>query len=186
MCRQAAASHLCWCDARTAQATRGVKSGGAAGVAGGASLFALRDGLTEAQRQELAWATFAILRNTNACGVLAVKRGVAWCVLPARLAVPIHFGHETVTSDSHEVRGSYCTTRDEQTKQLPAPPPARTPASPPPPATPASAPLWSRAPRNTELSFTLCGCPGPRPPASRSHFHHSLVGGTSIGESGCK
>jgi hypothetical protein len=71
-----------------AQATRGVKSGGAAGVAGGASLFALRDGLTEAQRQELAWVTFAVLRNTNACGVLAIKRGVAWCVAGCVLGSP--------------------------------------------------------------------------------------------------
>lgn len=55
-----------------------MKSGGESGVVGGSTVFGLRDGLSESQRQELAWASFAALRNTNACGVLAVKAGTVW------------------------------------------------------------------------------------------------------------
>lgn len=43
-------------------------------VQGGISTFAIADSVSEEQKQELAWASYALLRNTNTCGV-AVFRG---------------------------------------------------------------------------------------------------------------
>lgn len=39
-------------------------------VQGATSIFAILDDVTEDQKQELAWASYALLRNTNTCGVL--------------------------------------------------------------------------------------------------------------------
>ncbi|DBA96717.1 TPA: hypothetical protein ACH3X1_015559 [Trebouxia sp. C0004] len=43
-------------------------------VQGAISTFAIADSVSEDQKQELAWASYALLRNTNTCGV-AVFRG---------------------------------------------------------------------------------------------------------------
>ncbi|KAA6418702.1 MAG: required for cyt b6 assembly [Trebouxia sp. A1-2] len=43
-------------------------------VQGAISTFAIADSVSEEQKQELAWASYALLRNTNTCGV-AVFRG---------------------------------------------------------------------------------------------------------------
>eukprot|EP00958_Prasinococcus_capsulatus_P027414 scaffold5519_cov269-Prasinococcus_capsulatus_cf.AAC.1 len=53
----------------------GVRSaaGGAAGF--GTNAFRMSPALTEAQRREVAWASFALLRNTNARALLLLHRG---------------------------------------------------------------------------------------------------------------
>jgi len=66
-------------DARLLEAKRGVTADEAL-VAGSAQVFALKENLDESARQELAWATFVLLRNSNARGALIVKGGRVWCV----------------------------------------------------------------------------------------------------------
>ena len=47
----------------------------AATVSGGTNVFALNSNLAEKCRQELAWASYALLKNANTCGVFVVSEG---------------------------------------------------------------------------------------------------------------
>lgn len=47
----------------------------AAQVDGGTNVFAIADQLGEGAQRDLAWASYAILRNANACGVFVVHQG---------------------------------------------------------------------------------------------------------------
>ena len=44
-------------------------------VAGAARVFALAGALPDAERRELAWATFALLKNANCCGLVVLRGG---------------------------------------------------------------------------------------------------------------
>jgi hypothetical protein len=57
-----------------AQPGRG-RAAAADAVAGGSNVFALRDSLTESTKRELAWASYALLRNANICGLAVVWDG---------------------------------------------------------------------------------------------------------------
>ncbi|GAB4817808.1 hypothetical protein N2152v2_004854 [Parachlorella kessleri] len=46
-------------------------------VEGATRVFALRSSLPEAAKQDAAWASFALLRNSNICGVVALWEGEA-------------------------------------------------------------------------------------------------------------
>jgi len=71
-------------DKRLSESRKGVRAD-RQDVQGGTQVFGITEGLSDEHRQELAWATFALLRNTNACSVLVVKAGKIWC---ARGSVP--------------------------------------------------------------------------------------------------
>lgn len=45
------------------------RQAGSPEVQGAISIFAIADGVPEEQKQELAWASYALLRNTNTCGM---------------------------------------------------------------------------------------------------------------------
>ncbi|KAL4423674.1 hypothetical protein ABPG75_000975 [Micractinium tetrahymenae] len=47
----------------------------ASSVAGATSVFALQPGLADGTKQDLAWASYALLRNTNICGLAACWEG---------------------------------------------------------------------------------------------------------------
>jgi hypothetical protein len=65
-------------EERLRQALPGQGRRTAAGpIAGAASAFHLADGLSDGAKQELAWASFALLRNANACSVLVLRGGRA-------------------------------------------------------------------------------------------------------------
>lgn len=65
-------------EARLAEVQPGRGRAAAAGaVKGGANAFALTADLPDEQRKELAWASFALLKNTNSCSVLVWKGGKA-------------------------------------------------------------------------------------------------------------
>ena len=74
------------------EARAGVRGGGATGrgsVEGAREVFAFSEQLPEEVRQELGWATLALLRNTGAAGVLLGGGGRAWAArgaMPAALA----------------------------------------------------------------------------------------------------
>ncbi|KAK9822186.1 hypothetical protein WJX81_008371 [Elliptochloris bilobata] len=63
---------------REAVPGRGRAAGGTAGGTPAAQLFALAPGLPQDAKQELAWASYALLRNTNASALLLVYGGRAW------------------------------------------------------------------------------------------------------------
>ena len=74
----------CCCGLRDLDPGRGRVAQSADGVPGSVNAFCLSEELSEAVRKELAWASFALLRNTNTDGVMAVWGGR---VLMARGAV---------------------------------------------------------------------------------------------------
>jgi len=44
-------------------------------VEGGTNIFALDDSLRDAARKDVAWASYAVLKNTNTCGMFVVNKG---------------------------------------------------------------------------------------------------------------
>lgn len=76
-------------EQRLRQAGPGRGRAGAGQVKGAAQVFALADGLADAVKKELAWSSFALLKNVNCCSVLLLQPGSAQSVstLLARGAV---------------------------------------------------------------------------------------------------
>ncbi|WIA36779.1 hypothetical protein OEZ86_008037 [Tetradesmus obliquus] len=60
-------------EGRLRQVGPGKGRAGAGDVAGAAQLFALAEGQPEAVRKELAWTSFALLKNVNCCSVLLLQ-----------------------------------------------------------------------------------------------------------------
>lgn len=60
-------------EGRLRQVGPGRGRAGAADVAGATQLFALAEGQPEAVRKELAWTSFALLKNVNCCSVLLLQ-----------------------------------------------------------------------------------------------------------------
>eukprot|EP00879_Flechtneria_rotunda_P006168 GHRR01006485.1.p1 GENE.GHRR01006485.1~~GHRR01006485.1.p1 ORF type:complete len:331 (+),score=129.47 GHRR01006485.1:317-1309(+) len=73
-------------EARLRQVQPGRGRSGVGEIAGSAQLFALAEGLDETARKELAWASFALLKNVNCCSVLLLDHAAS-NVLLARGAV---------------------------------------------------------------------------------------------------
>jgi len=48
---------------------------GAEAVEGSARVFALSDALPDSEKRELAWLSFAMLKNVNCCGVVVLREG---------------------------------------------------------------------------------------------------------------
>ncbi|KAF8065478.1 CCB2 [Scenedesmus sp. PABB004] len=85
-------------EARLREAGPGRGRAGAGQVAGAAQLFALAEGQSEAARKELAWASFALLKNVNACSVVLLQpeRGAALLARGALAAAAVAGGDAAV------------------------------------------------------------------------------------------
>ncbi|KAK3237403.1 hypothetical protein CYMTET_52513, partial [Cymbomonas tetramitiformis] len=95
------------CDAL--QATDGGINGGSRDpLAGSRDVFALREGLSEALRRELAWASFVLLRNTNARAMMVVRGDGTVSCARGCLQVPASVAKDQVAANLTESMQEAC------------------------------------------------------------------------------